>query len=202
MENSSAKNAQFEIHLLISYGIFLLLFFFRSYFRRFPIDYGHGQVTVSTVLLLIFGLYLIFVSSLYFKERVFNSWQENDNRWKINLFKAYLFLFLFCMLLALLYNSGGVDGFKGLVDQLARDTADFLFDDLGAQLGYVGLSIVSPVCFFTFCLSIIALMRAKKQNNSKSFGITLLLLSLLIGAAGMLTFFLMVGFWIQGGIKF
>ena len=193
------NNQKIEIHFWTSLAIFIFLFLIRFIFAKIPISYGYGGVTLGSLFLLFFGFYLIFVSSLYFKV-VFNLW-KNNNPWKKDILKVYFIILLFCFFIVLLYASGGSQGPMEIFYNLLGDPIDFFFDDLPNMFFIIGLSLVFPISIYTAFLSIKSLVAAKNKNKSYSFGITLFIVSLILLVASLFSFFIISGFWIQGGIR-
>ena len=193
------NNQKLKIHFWISLIIFVGLFLIRFIFAKIPMGYGYGSVTLGSLFLLLFGFYLIFVSSLYFKS-VFNSW-KNNNPWKKDIIKSYLLLLLFCAFIVLLYISGGREGPMELFYEMVGNPIDLFFDDIPNMFFMIGLSLVFPTSIYTAFLSIKSLITAKNENKSYSLGITLLIMSLILLVASFFSFFIISSFWIQGGIR-
>lgn len=194
------SNQKLKIHFRISLIIFIGLFLARFIFAKIPIGYGYGAVTLGSIFLLFFGFYLIFVSSFYFRN-AFYSW-KNNNPWKKDIIKSYLRLLLFCVFIVLLYISGGSQGPMELLYDLIGSPIDLFFDDIPNMFFMIGLSIVFPTSLYTTFLSIKSIILSKKENKPYSFGITLLITSLILLIASSLSFFVISSFWIQGGLSF
>jgi len=187
-----------KVHFWVLSIAFIILVLTRFLFNKIPLEYGYGQVTLGTFLFLIYGFYLVFVSFLYFN-KVFNVWRNNFP-WKKELFKAYLILALFSLLISLLFMSAN-DGVIDIISDVLKPI-DFLFDNLPNILFIVGMSIIFPVSLYTLFLSIKSLILVKKENKSYWFGIILLLLSVALGIASFFSFAIVFGFWLAGGIRF
>ena len=145
------EDGQLRIHLLVSTVVFVVLFFVRFIFARAKINYGYGAVTFGSVLFLLFGFYLIFIASSYFKS-VFYKWKEG-NSWGKPLLRFYLLLLLFCVFIVLIYLSGS-HGSGQVYFDIIGNPIDFFFDDFPAILFVVGLSIVFPVSVYSLLISI------------------------------------------------
>lgn len=194
-----ANIQKLKIHFWISLIIFIGLFLIRFVFSKIPINYGYGAVTFGSLFLLFFGFYLIFVSSLYFRN-IFYSW-KNNNPWKKDTTKAYLLLLLFCVFISLLYINGERGGPMELFFYIIGNPIDLFFDNGPNILFVLGLSIVFPTSIYTTFLSIKSLIISKKENKSYYFGITLLILSLILLVASLFSFLGVLSFWVDGGIN-
>lgn len=195
MEKGSQK---LKIHFWISLIIFVGLFLIKFIFRKVSLYYGEGEITLGSLFLLLYGFYLIFVLSLYFRS-VFDRW-KNNNSWKKELIKSYALLLLFCLFIVLLVVShrGPLEFFNHMVGW----PLDFFFNDIPATFFTVGLSIAFPTSIYTAFLSRKSLIIAKNKNKSYSFGITLLIVSLILFVASFFPFLITSMFWIQGGVSF
>lgn len=192
------NNQKLKVHIWASVIVFVLLSFVRFVFLKIKIPYGYGAVTLGSLFLLLYGFYLIFVSSLYFKN-LFYCW-KNNNPWKKQLIKSYLLLLLFCVFITFLFLDE--QGIMQLFFSFSKSPIDFLYSSLESwgMLFIVGLGIAFPTSIYTGFLSIKSLITAKQENKSYSFGISLLILSLISLIASFYSFLFTLIFWIGGGL--
>ena len=176
-------------HILISIILFFIIILVKPIFVKSVIPYGN-QVTVGSLLFLIYGFYLIFVACLSFKQAV------NSSKWKVEILKSYLLVLLFVLFVALLSDLDS----RGLITNILRNPYDFFTDDLPFTIGLVGASIVFPISLFTGYISIKSLILSNKKRMSYSQGISLLILSLIFLALSFISFIIVLQFWLQGGI--
>jgi hypothetical protein len=121
---------------------------------------------------------------------------------KGGIFKFYLLLVLFCALIALLVISGESEGAMVFLNDAIENPVDLFFDDLSNTFFWVGLSLIFPASIYTAFLSARSLILSHKLNRSCFFGIVLLITSLSSLVLSFFSFFIILTFWIQGGIKF
>ena len=192
MKNNSQK---IKIHIWISLIVLVIFSLIRFFSPRIKINYGIGHLTLGSLFLLPFGLYLIFISSMYFRN-IFYTWKSN-NPWRQEIIKSYLLLLLFCMFISLLALSGESQLIMNLLDSAPSELL-FLF-----LAGYfTGLSIIVPVSIYTAFLSIKSLIVSQRENKSYSLGIYLLIFSLIFLAISFFPFFVTLSFWLNGGVSF
>lgn len=186
MKKSNLKNHlnDIKLHSGVAFGLFFVLLFIRPYFCRISLKYGEEQASIGSLILLAYGLYLIYISSSYFSQ-LMKSYQEISSL-KVGMLKRYLLLLLFCCFITLLFFAN--HGFS-----------DFL-DDFPGYFFYIGMSMVFPVSLYTLILSIMRRPHeVEKDINPK---IALIILSLMFLAISATPFWIILTFWFQGGVKF
>jgi len=178
------KKYNLKRHISISIILFFVLIILRFFLVKIPLEYGYGDVSLGTLFSSLYGVYLIFVSCLYFTE-VFNKWRNNLS-WKNELFKAFLLLLLFYVFITLLVTFGDV---RTILDG----------DSYLMVLVFVSPSIVFFVSIYNVFLSIKSFIIAKKEKNSYGFGILLLVISIALAVLSFLAAWFAISYLIQGG---
>jgi hypothetical protein len=201
MENDEDINVHFKI-VIITFLVLLPINFFLT---TIDLPYGKGKVTLGSLLILIYGLYLVYVISLYFK-KVTSLWQ-NNLPWKKLLGRLYLRLLLFCFLITLITLFSYVSGiiWQGINSPSLSWAFSLKMVLNGVIMFFVpyflfaGLSIVFPLSLYTLFLSIKSLIHAGKENRPYKFGIILLITSVILLILSFPALVIIIQFWSTGG---
>jgi len=188
MGKDSCKNHLKDVILnsIIALGLFLLLFFIRPHLCRISLKYGEGQASIGSLILLAYGFYLIYISSSYFHQLIKSP--PNTSSWKVGILKRYLLLLLFCCFITLLFFSN--HGFS------------YFLDDLPGYFYHIGMSMVFPVSLYTLISSISSIKgRSNELKRDTKPEVALIILSLLFLFISAVPLWIILTFWIQGGIR-
>ena len=185
---------------VIAFVLIPLLAVVRLTYPAPTLDYGHREITVNSIFLLLFGIYALFVSIINFI-RCHDSWKIGKTQWKIQLTFTYIFVFIFALSLPFLmmfqaesynssnyperYTSTGIDAFE---------PGEFI-----QCLFFVSPAFLFPIGIVLFCLGLVGLDYFKLR--SKSYLIIIFSTSVLFVLGGALSAALVFGWWIGGGIN-
>lgn len=160
-------------HVWIAIILFLLLMFLQWLLTFLPYIEDQYKDIFFAVLLIIFGVYLIFIVWFYFSE-TFGLW-SNRKDWITGLLKAYGSLILFCLLFSILLPGWSANELFDLYTQFGGFTRAFALTSI--QYFMLGLSLAFPVSLFSAFLAIKSLFIAHRKYQTRIYGIALLLFS-------------------------
>jgi hypothetical protein len=146
------------------------------------LNYGYGEITVNSILLLIFAIYVLFVSISRLIQ-TYHCWKKGDDKWKRKLINAYIFVFIFVLSLSfllILINGGSHLG-------------EFLL-----CLCFISSVFCFPIGIILFFLSCAGLRYLKIRP--KSYLILIFCSSALFIIVGAIPTAIVFYWWINGGL--
>ncbi|MBI2559177.1 hypothetical protein HYW20_07695 [Candidatus Woesearchaeota archaeon] len=180
-----------KIHVGMVVLLFILLSFFRQHLDFFRFGYGYGETGTSSLALVLYGVYLIFIVGLYLKNS-FELWFKGDN-WGRELLKSYGLLLLFAtfipLLMPLVYGNGNI-----FLDGISLEFLIYL----PIVIVFGGFSIVLPIGIYSILLGITSLRRHKK---SKKYSLTLIITGIVLFIISIPAFWAILQVWIAGGFR-
>jgi hypothetical protein len=168
---------------VIAFVLIPLLAVVRLIYRAPQLDYGHGEITVNSVFLLLFSIYAFFVSIFNFI-RCHDSWKTGKTQWKIQLTFTYIFVFIFALSLPFLMMFQ-IDAFE------TEDFIPFVF--------FVSPAFLFPIGIVLFFLGFVGLENFKLR--SKSYLVIIFSTSILFVLGGALSAAFVFAWWTGGGIN-
>lgn len=180
---------------VIAFVLIPLLAVVRLIYPAPTLGYGHREITVNSIFLLLFGIYAFFVSIMNFI-RCYDSWKVGKTEWKIQLKFSYFIAFIFAVSLPFLmmfqaesysssYTSTGFEAFE---------PGDFI-----PNLVFVSPAFLFPIGIVLFFLGFVGLHYFKLRP--KSYLIIIFSTSVVFVLGGALSALLVFAWWTGGGIN-
>ena len=198
--NSLMKKSALYKATVIAFVLIPLLAIVRLTYPAPTLDYGHREITVNSVFLLLFGIYALFVSIINFI-RCHDSWKIGKTQWKIQLTFTYIFAFIFAVSLPFLmmfqaesYNSSISQGRYTSTGIDAFDPGAFI-----PGLVFVSPAFLFPIGIVLFFLGFVGLHYFKLRP--KSYLIIIFSTSVVFVLGGALSALLVFAWWANGGIN-
>jgi hypothetical protein len=177
------KKSTLNILTIIAFLLIPVLALIRLNYHAPTLDYGDGQITLNSVLLLMFGIYAFFVSTGNFV-RAHRSWKAGKPQWKAHDAVAYFCTLVFSVSLAFLM----------MFDTNRCFPEYFLF-----CLRIVSPAFLLPVGFVLLTLGINGLFYSK--TRPKAYLIITFLAFVPFTFGGVIPAFLVGLFWLTGGLS-
>lgn len=200
MKIFTLRMATMILFMLIPILILLYMFYYAPYLK-----YGHGDITVNSIFLLLFAVYAFFVSLAHFR-RCHDYWNNGNGRWKMQLTFTYFLIFIVALLLPFFMSCEDLILWIGhkyvneydLLSSIFKCLSYFSQDYVGALL-FVSPAFVFPIGIALFCLSCAEF--AHHKGRAKSYLIVIFLTSLIFALIGAVPALYVLVWWLKGGIN-
>ncbi|MHC4259440.1 MAG: hypothetical protein ACYSTF_03365 [Planctomycetota bacterium] len=159
-----------------------------------PLAYGNQEVTLGSVLLLVFGIFCFLISTFNLLH-AHKSWKAAEPDWKTETISAYLYTILFALSLAFLMMFTDYRGYDYGSTLLRHGVVPGAF--------VLGLIFVSPAFLFPIglVLLVLALAGLKYRNTRpKSYLIAAFVAAIVSTLGGAIPAFWVGTFWLSGGL--
>jgi hypothetical protein len=195
-------------HIVYDFTISVFLLFPIVYIARMQdlprLGYGHGEVTLNSIILLVYGIYCVVVSSMHLVV-THRLWKKNDPRWKKKIAATYGYILLFSLFLAISMMAVAYSELPELFSKIFYNTlAGRIFDSFEELFAYLFGGLVFASLPFLFPIGLILLLLGFSEvcfcgNRPKSYLIITFLASILFSFGGAYPTFLVFIYWMNGG---